>query len=50
MNHAYLTKRDIDIARVVRQITKAESKELIMKLEVCKKHRIIKNVILHDVA
>ena len=50
MNHAYLTKKDIDVARVVRQITMTENKELDKKLETCKKYRVIKNVILHDVA
>ena len=50
MKHAYLTKRDIDVARVLRQVTKLEISELMKKMEKCAKSRKIGNIILHDVA
>ena len=49
MNHAYLTKKDIDVARIVGQITKEEVKELLLTLEKCKKFEKIGNIILHNV-
>lgn len=37
MTHAYLTKRDIEIARILKQLTKQEIEELNKKLEICQK-------------
>ena len=50
MKHAYLTKKDIDVARVLKQITKCEVQELIETLNKCKGRKVIANVALHDVA
>lgn len=50
MNHAYLTKRDVDVARVLKQITRTEVKKLLKTIDRCTKSRQIRNVILHNVA
>jgi hypothetical protein len=51
MEHVYLTKRDIDIARVLKQITKQEVKELMDILQRSKKSKKkVRNIILHNVA
>jgi len=50
MKHAYLTKRDINVARVLKQVTKTEFKELEVNMNRCSKKRVIKNIILHNLA
>lgn len=50
MNHAYLIKKDVAVAKVLQQITKTEVKELLKTIKRCTKSRQIRNVILHNVA
>ena len=50
MHHAYLSKKDIDVARVLKQITRTEVKELLKTVERCTKSKQVGNIILHNVA
>ena len=47
MNHTYLTKKDIDVARIIKQITAQEVSELKKVLDKCEKHAQIGKIILH---
>ena len=49
MEHAYLTRRDIDIARSLKQITKLEVKELLKKIEICSQPKQVGNIIIHPI-
>ena len=46
---AYLEKRDIDVARVLKQITKSEVQELLETLNKCNKKRKVENIVLDNV-
>ena len=49
MNHAYLTKKDIDVARIIKQITAQEVSELKKVLDKCTKHAQVAKIILDRV-
>ena len=49
MSQAYLTKRDVDMARVLKQVTKIEVKELMKVVNKSSKQKRVGNIILHSI-
>jgi len=46
MSHSYLTQKDIDVARIIKQITQEEVKELKAVIQRCKTIKSMSNIIL----